>query len=200
MSSTKQQAKVVRYFRWLHRKVAVALFIFFLLISITGTLLGIKKQSGLLAPTQKGLTADASKWLSADSLTKMAKQYLHDSVSTALDTELDRIDIRPQKGIAKFVYVDHYWGLQLDCASGKLLSIEKRSSDFIEDLHDGSIIDDLIGSSDEQVKVGYTVIMGVSLFMLILSGIWLWYGPKRIRHFKRKEQMNRPADAMKAGR
>ena len=114
MSSTKQQAKVVRYFRWLHRKVAVALFIFFLLISITGTLLGIKKQSGLLAPTQKGLTADASKWLSADSLTKMAKQYLHDSVSSTLDTELDRIDIRPQKGIAKFVYLDHYCGLQLD--------------------------------------------------------------------------------------
>lgn len=186
MSSTKQQAKIVRYFRWLHRKIALALFLFFLLISISGILLGIKKQTGLLAPTQKGTTADLSQWLPTDSLEKMARQYLHDSVSAGLNTELDRIDIRPQKGIAKFVYLNHYWGLQLDCATGKLLSIEKRSSDFIEDLHDGSIVDDLIGTSDEQIKVGYTLIMGLSLLMLILSGLWLWYGPRRIRKMKRE--------------
>jgi hypothetical protein len=187
MRSTKQQAKMVRYFRWLHRKIALALFIFFLLISISGILLGIKKQTGLLAPTQKGTTANLSKWLPADSLEKMAGKYLHDSVSAGLSTELDRIDIRPQKGIAKFIYLNHYWGLQLDCATGELLSIEKRSSDFIEDLHDGSLVDDLIGTGDEQFKVGYTVIMGLSLLMLILSGFWLWYGPKRIRYHKRTE-------------
>ena len=185
MITIKQQAKFIRWFRWLHRKLAVALFIFFLIISISGILLGIKKQSGLLAPTQKGQTADLSKWLSADSLTKLANKYLQDSISTDLATQLDRIDIRPDKGIAKFIYVGHYWGLQLDCASGEILSVEKRASDFIEDLHDGSLVDDLIGTSNEQFKVGYTLIMGLSLFLLILSGIWLWYGPKRIRQIKK---------------
>jgi hypothetical protein len=93
--------------------------------------------------------------------------------------------MRPDKGIVKFVYKHHYSSLQLDGSSGKLLSIEKRSSDFIEDLHDGSIMDDWLGTSTEQIKVSYTVIMGLSLLLLILSGMWLWYGPRRIRKQKR---------------
>ena len=185
MSSTKQQAKWIRVYRWLHRKIAIATFAFFLLIAITGLLLGIKKQTGLLAPTQKGTSPDATKWLPVDSLHKLAYRYLFDSVSKELSTELDRIDIRPGKVIAKFIYKNHYHGLQLDCTSGKLLSIETRSSDFIENLHDGSLLDDIFGTSDEQIKVSYTVIMGTSLFMLILSGLWLWYGPKRIRKTKK---------------
>jgi uncharacterized iron-regulated membrane protein len=186
MTSTNKQAKWIRMFRWLHRKLAVALFLFFLLVAITGLLLGIKKHTGHLAPTQKGTSADLSKWLSTDSLEKIARAYLIDSVSQDLSTELDRIDIRPGKGIAKFKYKDHYWGLQLDCATGKVLLLERRTGDFIEDLHDGSIIDDWLGTGDEQVKVGYTVIMGTSLLLLVLSGIWLWYGPKLIRKIKRQ--------------
>ena len=183
--STKSQAKWVRLFRWLHRKIAIPLLIFFFIISLTGLLLGIKKQTGLLAPTQKGASSDPSKWLPAAELNAKATRYLHDSVSKDLSTELDRIDIRPAKGIAKFIYANHYWGLQLDCTTGTLLSIEKRSSDFIEDIHDGSIIDSLFGTSNEQVKVGYTIIMGLSLLLLVISGFWLWYGPKRIRTQKR---------------
>ena len=185
MTTIKQQAKWIRWFRWLHRKIALVLFIFFLLIAVTGLLLGAKKHWGLLAPTQKGLSSAPSQWLSVDSLNKMANRYLRDSVSPTLSTELDRIDIRPGKGIAKFVYKDQYWGLQLDCTTGALLLIEKRKSDFIEDLHDLSILDDWFGTSDEQIKLGYTVMMGISLLLLILSGIWLWYGPKRIRQLKK---------------
>ena len=160
------------------------LFIFFLVISVTGILLGIKKQTGLLSPTQEGVSADLKSWLPVDSLHKIANRFLLDSVSKDLDTNLDRIDIRPDKGIAKFIYKDHYIGLQLDCTTGQLLSVEKRKSDFIENLHDGSMVDKLLGTG-EGFKVGYTVIMGFSLFMLILSGLWLWYGPKRIRKLKK---------------
>jgi hypothetical protein len=74
--------------------------------------------------------------------------------------------------------------LQLDCTTGELLSIEKRSSDLIENIHDGSIVDKLLGSN-EKAKVGYTAIMGLSLLLLIISGFWLWYGPKKIRQQKR---------------
>lgn len=185
MTAIKKQAKWIRASRWLHRKIAIALFFFFLLISATGVLLGTKKQTGLLAPTQKGSSADLSAWLPVDSLQKNANRYLRDSVSKDLSVELDRIDIRPGKGIAKFIYKNHYSGLQLDGTTGKLLSIETRSSDFIENLHDGSILDDLFGTGDEQIKVSYTVIMGLSLLLLVLSGLWLWYGPKRLRSAKR---------------
>ncbi len=186
MNDTKQQAKWIRWFRWLHRKIAIFLFVFFLIISITGILLGIKKQTGLLAPTQKGASSDPSTWLSIDSLQKNAARYLHDSISPDLSSELDRIDIRPGKGIVKFVFKNHYNGLQLDCTTGKLLLIEKRKSDFIENIHDGSILDKVFGTNKEQVKISYTVLMGFSLFMLILSGLWLWYGPKRLRKSRKQ--------------
>jgi len=71
--------------------------------------------------------------------------------------------------------------LQLDGTTGKLLAIETRKSDFIEKLHDGSILDKIFGTGGDQVKVSYTIIMGSSFFLLILSGLWLWYGPKRLR-------------------
>jgi uncharacterized iron-regulated membrane protein len=187
MENTQQQARRIRFFRWFHRKIAIFLFVFFLLISITGILLGLKKNVGLLAPTQKGVSSDLATWLPIDSLQKIAIKTLHDSVSADLSSEMDRIDVRPQKGIVKFVFKNHYTGLQLDGTSGKLLLIEKRKSDFIEDLHDGSILDNLFGTSDEQVKVGYTVVMGVSLFMLILSGLWLWYGPKILRRDRKQK-------------
>lgn len=185
MSKTKQQAKWIRWFRWLHRKIAIFFFVFFLIISITGLLLGIKKQTGLLAPTQKGVSDDLATWLSVDSLKKNAIRFLHDSVSATLSPAIDRIDIRPDKGTIKFTFKDHFKGLQLDGTTGKLLSIETRKSDFIEKIHDGSMLDKIFGTGGDQVKITYTVVMGLSLFILILSGLWLWYGPKWLRRNKR---------------
>lgn len=186
MTSTKTQAKWIRWFRWFHRKIAIFLFVFFLLIAITGVLLGIKKQSGLLAPTQKGVSKDLATWLPLDSLQKNAINFLKDSVSAELSSAIDRIDIRPDKGIVKFRFKDHYKGLQLDGSTGQLLSVETRKSDFIEQLHDGSILDKLFGTGNDSAKLTYTITMGVCLFMLVLSGMWLWYGPKVLRR-KRRE-------------
>jgi hypothetical protein len=186
MSNTQQQAKWIRWLRWLHRKIAIFLFVFFFIISITGLLLGIKKQTGLLAPVQKGISTDLATWLPIDSLQKIAVRILHDSISPHLSPDLDRIDIRPGKGIVKFVFKNHYQGLQLDGTTGKLLLIEKRKSDFIENIHDGSILDKLFGTDKDQIKVSYTVIMGTSLLLLVLSGFWLWYGPKKLRRSRKQ--------------
>jgi hypothetical protein len=186
MISTNKQAKIIRMLRWLHRKVAITLFIFFLFTSITGILLGMKKNTGLLAPTQTGTSADPANWLPIDSLHRLAIGYLKDSVSPNLSAEIDRIDIRPKKGIAKFIFRNHFKGLQLDCTTGDLLLVETRKSDFIEKIHDGSILDKLFKTRGEEIKLGYTFIMGVSLLMLILTGFWLWYGPKKLRKQKKK--------------
>jgi len=186
MNNIKQQARWIRWFRWLHRKIAIFLFLFFFIISITGILLGTKKQTGLLAPTQKGSSTDLSTWLPVDSLHKMAIKVLQDSFSPGLSTKLDRIDIRPQKGVVKFVFENHYHGLQLDGTTGKVLLIEKRRSDFIENIHDGTFIDKILGSNSEQGKVSYSLLMGLSLLMLVLSGFWLWIGPKKLRKDKKR--------------
>jgi uncharacterized iron-regulated membrane protein len=185
MTDTKKQARWIRAFRWLHRKIAIPLFVFFFVISLTGLLLGLKKNTGMLAPTHKGVSADLSGWLSMDSLHKIALGVYRDSIAPGQEGELDRIDVRPDKGMAKFTFKGGYHGVQLDCTTGKLLLVEERHSDFIEDLHDGSILDNLFGTPGEEIKVVYTTILGVSLLLLVISGFWLWYGPKRIRREKR---------------
>ena len=186
MSNTILQAKRLRSFRWLHRKIAIFLFFFFFVISTTGLLLGWKKKTGLLAPTQTGTSSNPEDWLTLDSLQKLAIKYLSDSISSKLSKEPDRIDIRPSKGIAKFVFADHYWGVQIDCTSGKLLLTEKRNSDLIEDIHDGTLLDKIFGTGENSM-LGYTTIMGISLFMLTLTGFWLWYGPKRLRNARKRK-------------
>lgn len=179
----QQQAKLLRIFRKVHRTTGAALFLFFFFISITGLLLGWKKHSGdlILSKSYTGSSTNLKDWLPIDSLHTLANAYLLNSVSPALSTQIDRIDIRKEKGMVKFVYADHIWGLQMDGATGKLLHVERRYSDLIENVHDGSILDTYLGTSNGQVKVFYTTVMGVALLIFTITGFWLWYGPKRMR-------------------
>lgn len=179
----QRQAKLLRIFRKIHRITGAALFIFFFFIAITGLLLGWKKHSGgiILSKSYKGISTDLKDWLPIDSLNTLANYYLLETISPELSTDIDRIDIRKDKGMVKFIYTEHLWGLQLDGATGKLLHVERRYSDLIENIHDGSILDKYLGTSDNQVKVFYTTVMGVALLIFTITGFWLWYGPKRMR-------------------
>jgi len=179
----QSQAKLLRDFRKIHRTTGALLFVFFFFISITGLLLGWKKHSGglILPKSYTGTSTDLKDWLTIDSLHKNACRILHDSVSSELSAELDRIDIRKDKGMVKFVFANHFWGIQLDGATGQLLHIEQRKSDFIEKIHDGSILDHYLGTTDGQIKLIYTSIMGLALLIFTITGFWLWYGPKQMR-------------------
>ena len=178
-----KQAKVLRVFRKIHRVTGALLFVFFFIIAITGLLLGWKKHSAglILADTQSGTSSDLKTWLPMDSLQLLAVQFLHQNVSPSLSDEIDRIDVRPGKGVVKFSFKNHYWGLQLDGSTGKLLQVEQRRSDFIEHIHDGSIIDNLLNTSAGLFKLFYTTVMGLALILFTVTGFWLWYGPKRMR-------------------
>ncbi|WP_339835543.1 PepSY domain-containing protein [uncultured Maribacter sp.] len=182
-SRRKQQAKLLRNFRKIHRITGAALFIFFFFIAITGLLLGWKKHSGgiILSKSYQGTSTELKNWLPIDSLNTLADSYLLKTISPELSTEIDRIDIRKEKGMVKFIYANHLWGLQLDGATGKLLHADRRYSDLIEHIHDGSILDNYLGTSNNQIKVFYTTVMGVALLVFTITGFWLWYGPKRMR-------------------
>lgn len=186
MNELKDSARRIRSYRKIHGVLGGALFVFFILIAGTGLLLGWKKHSGglLLAKSYKGVSTDPKRWLPIDSLQKIAYTTLRDSISPGLSTKLDRIDIRPQKGMVKFVFEEHYQGIQLDCTTGAVLHIETRRSDFIEHLHDGSYLDSLIRVGDEPAKLIYTTIMGVALLVFSITGFYLYYGPKRMRRQK----------------
>ncbi len=67
----------------------------------------------------------------------------------------------------------------------RLLHIERRRSDFIENIHDGSILDYYFDTTGEYIKLVYTTIIGLALLTFTITGFWLWYGPKRMRRSKR---------------
>lgn len=180
----KKQARLIRMSRKIHRYTGLALALFFLVVGCTGLLLGWKKQAHLLPPTAKGVSVQEAQWLPVDSLSKKAHRYLLDSIDAHLSLQLDRIDIRPDKGIAKYIYTDHYWEVQIDCTNAALLSIGKRNSDFLEHLHDFSLFDREIKTGGDVIKLIYTSVMGLSVIVFTLTGFWLWYGPKRMKYGK----------------
>lgn len=185
---TKSVAKNTRWHRKIHRYIAIASFFFLLMISVTGLLLIWKKNSGgyLQAATHKGSSTDLSQWLSFDSLHRIAIGALHDSISADLSPRLQRMDVRPDKGMVKFTFEDHYWGIQLDGATGKVLLLERRRADFIEHLHDGSFFDKWTGGF---FKLGYGTFVGLCLLLLTITGFYLWINPKRIKRGKESSKL-----------
>lgn len=192
MIQTKEIARSTRTYRKLHKWIGSSLFVFFFMISLTGLLLGWKKHSGgvILPETEKGISSNLKSWLSYDSLHSLAIQTLYDSLPGDPSPTLDRIDARPEKGIVKFIFKDHYTEIQLDAASGKALSVNKRTSDIIEQIHDGSILDFAFSTGNSQIKLGYTTITGLSLLFLTFTGFFLWLNPIRIRNQKHKPEVN----------
>ncbi|KAA3620871.1 MAG: PepSY domain-containing protein [Bacteroidetes bacterium] len=191
MTTRKQrqrQAKTLRIFRKVHRYTGALLFIFFLFISVTGILLGWKKNSNgwLLPDTHKGSSTELRHWLPIDSLHSIAINVFKDSVSQTLPADLDRIDIRKSKGSVKFIFEQQNWGIQLDGATGQVLNIGKRRSDFLENVHDGSVLDDFFKTDTNTFKLIYTSLLGSALFLFTTTGFWLWFGPKRLRKARRE--------------
>lgn len=181
----KKQAKVLRIFRKAHRYTGATLFIFFFVVSISGLLLGWKKNSNnyLLSKTYEGTSTELKNWLPIDSLHTSAILYFKEQISSELEPKVGRIDIRKEKGTAKFIF-ENYYGIQIDGATGNLLHIERRRADFIEGIHDGSALDVYFNTSGKPIKLIYTTIMGLALLLFTITGFWLWLGPKRMRRAK----------------
>jgi len=139
-------------------------------------LLGWKKNVELLQPKMYTGTSDQlTEWKSFDTIANVAKHAV-DSV-TKRSIEIDRMDVRPDKGVVKVLFAEGYWEAQVDGKTGKVFSVAQRHADWIEHIHDGSIINDF-------VKLVYTNIIGVGLITLALSGLFLWYGPKVVRKMR----------------
>ncbi len=151
-----------------------------LVTSATGVLLGWKKNVDILQPpAQDGASANLQEWVSFE---VVAQSALHafDSV-VKQPNEIDKMDVRPKDGIIKVLLKKGYWEVQVDGKTGKALSVAQRHSDWIEHVHDGSIISD-------GFKLLYTNYIGWGLLVLSVTGFWLWYGPRRIRHFKHESE------------
>jgi len=176
----QQKVKSLRLLRVLHRWIGIPLVLFFFVIGITSVLLAWKKKAELLPPTLKTKVESGADWISPSLMVEIAMEKM-DSMKQS--TLVDRIDIRPDKGIAKVTFQTHFTEVQLDGFSGEVLSIETRHSDWIEKVHDGSIVDYYYGGT-ETSKLIYSTLTAFGLILMSFSGFYLWYFPKLIRKLK----------------
>jgi len=166
----------LRQFRSIHKWIGISVALFMLITSTTGVLLGWKKNVEILQPaTLKGSSATIAEWVSFETVAVSALRAI-DSVTHKANS-VDRLDVRFDKGIIKVLFTNGYWEAQVDAATGKTLSVARRHADWIEHIHDGSIISDFF-------KLIYTNYIGFGLLFLSITGFWLWYGPKVIRKAK----------------
>ncbi len=166
----------LRQFRSLHKWIGISIAFFMLITSLTGVILGWKKNVELLQPTtRKGKSTDVTQWVSFETVSQSALRAI-DSV-THQENAIDRLDVRYDKGIIKVLFTNGYWEVQVDASTGKALSVAQRHADWIEHIHDGSIVSELF-------KLIYTNYIGFGLLILSITGFWLWYGPRAIRKAK----------------
>jgi uncharacterized iron-regulated membrane protein len=171
----------LRGIRPVHRYVGIFLAAFMLIIGVTGILLGWKKDAEWLQPpTKRGTVVGLDAWLPLSELLASAEEALLKQLRLADpgDLRVDRMDVRPDRGIVKVRFENGFWEVQVDGATGSVLSAGQRHADWVEMIHDGSILGD-------RFKFWYMNLSGLGLVALLVSGWWLWYGPRRLRHQRR---------------
>ncbi len=176
----KKYVQKLRNYRRYHRSLGIVLAILLLISCFTGLLLSWKKEMDWIQPKlQRGVSKKLDEWKSLSEIGLIAKTALQDSISNQEKNKINKIDVRPQKGSAKVLFEDEFWEIQIDGHSGEVLSIAKRHSDWIEDIHDGSILGKVF-------KLTSMNILGFGTIILIITGFWLWYGPKLIKKIKER--------------
>lgn len=185
MANDRQKhARILRDFRKVHRYTGALLFMCFMAIALSGTALGLKKNTGdlILPETRSGSVNTLSEWMPLSALE--SEVYAHLQTIGRPGLTLDRVDVRKDKGIAKFIFKEDLFEVQVNGATGEVLNTGKRYSDLLEDLHDGSFVDDLFGIPHGIFKVVYTSICGLALLIFTVTGFWLWYGPKYMKRLR----------------
>ena len=144
-------------------------------MALTGVLLGLKEVLGLKPSTAKAEVVYLNEWVSLKQINTTAIAF---AKAKQLDTLIDRVDVRIDKGIAKVLFKRHFTELQVAGSTGEILSVRQRGDHFIERIHDGSIVE-FYAQQTDTVKMIYSTLVGIGLLALSLSGYFLWAGPKK---------------------
>jgi uncharacterized iron-regulated membrane protein len=84
--------------------------------------------------------------------------------------DVNRLDVRPGRGVVKAWLMNGY-EVQVDLGTGRVLQTAYRRSDLIESIHDGSFF------GGDWTKLGLFLPAGITMLLLWLSGIWMWWVP-----------------------
>ena len=106
----KSLVQRLRNFRKWHRTLGLILSFFLLISATTGILLALKKEVKVIQPkTQKGVSIDMNTWKSMATLSEIATTTFHQKYPEQKDNSIDRIDVRPSKGMVKVLFEKSQW-------------------------------------------------------------------------------------------
>ena len=155
--------------------------ILLLISAITGLLLGWKKQVDWLQPgTQRGEAGELVDWKPISELSEAAVIAFRQNAGPDANAEVDRMDVRPSKNVVKVRFEYEDYEVQVDGITGKVLNVGNRTADWIERIHDGSIVSDLF-------KLISMNLLSFGVFIMTITGLWLYFGPKRYRAQRRRD-------------
>ncbi|HTI93306.1 MAG TPA: PepSY-associated TM helix domain-containing protein [Puia sp.] len=191
-------AKSLLFFsRVWHRRISAALFVFFFIVAATGLMLGWKSLFTTTVFEDKKAKASTAfgNWLPLDSLERLAASSLEERVpgqrvhagsasglavyagsAPGLPVHAERAEVRIQKGYIDFQFKNYYY-VQVDGGSGRTIRIEHKNGGWIQDLHDGAIVDGWLTNKWGISKKLYSSVIALALLALTISGIYLWYKP-----------------------
>lgn len=165
----------LRRARRYHRYLGIGLAALLTLSALTGVALAWKKQSDWLQPgTQRGRPGALADWRSLAELEAVAVSAFRQNAGPDADAAVDRMDVRPGKNVVKVRFDHDHYEVQLDGLTAEVLHVGQRNADWIEHLHDGSVV-------SEAFKLVSMNALGIGLLVLSATGLWLYYGPARVR-------------------
>ncbi len=152
--------------RKLHAWVSIVIALPIVVIVVTGILLQFRKELPFVQPPeQRGSAAAPS--IPFDRILAICQAIPEAGVHAWSDIE--RLDLRPARGVIKVVPTSRH-EIQIDAATGAVLQVAYRRSDWIETMHDGTWFHRLVRS-------WVFVPAAFGLFFLVVSGVYLFLLP-----------------------
>jgi len=165
-------------FRKIHHWGSIIVAVPLVVMIGTGIFLMLKKDvDWIQPPTQRGVSVEVPT-ASLQQMFDAAKSVPEAQLTTW--EELDRVDFKPNKGVAKFM-AKNRWEVQVDTQTAEVLSVEYRRSDLFETLHDGTWFADW-------AKLFLFLPVGIVLFFLWLPGVFMFALTEYKKWQKRKKK------------
>ena len=169
-----------RTLRVLHKWIGLFACLFLMVISATGFLLAIKGNVDWMRPANQdgGEISDLSQVVGVGAAASAAFEAGIPELQGPDD--IDRMEYRTKQNIYKILSKEGYHEVQVDGATGEVLSTGRRNDQLSEDIHDLSFFADFM-------HAWVLPAVAIALFFLGLSGVVMYFVPV-VRRWKFERQ------------
>lgn len=179
--------KLRKVSRHLHLWISLSIFLPVIIVIGSGLLLQVKKEIDWIQPPTQKVSQTLLEEATDSSSTIISSQQILQAVQTVSNAQLtrwediDRLDIRPNKGIIK-VRGNNHWEVQLNAYTGAVLQTAYRRTDTIESIHDGSWF-------FEGAKLYLFLPVALLLFVIWLTGIVMLFTTLKSKYRKKQARL-----------